>query len=56
MYTIYAAPDKVLCDGYAKTSVGGRVSAPTEEALALWKEMTEEEADILIAENTVEEE
>ena len=51
LVTIQAAPDMVLCDGYSKTSVGGKVTAGAGSDISAWKEMTEAEADALIEAN-----
>ena len=48
---IQADADKVLCDGYSKTSLGGKVYGK-EESLEEWQEMTEAAAEALIAANT----
>lgn len=54
---ITADEGMVLCDGYVKTSVrengrGGTVTMPyTTKTNIPWQEMTDEEADALIAEN-----
>lgn len=50
-----ASDNKVLCDGYVKTSLGGCVYCP-EADVEKWSEMTEAEADALIlANNPVDE-
>lgn len=54
--TLQADPDKVLCDGYTKTSLGGKVTAGAGTDLSAWQEMTEVEADALIEANTPKEE
>lgn len=47
---VKADPDKVLCDGYSMTDLGGCVYSKDTEALdADWKEMTFAEAEELIA-------
>ena len=48
---IVADVDKVLCNGYTKTSLGGRVYCATVPIVD-WEEMTEAEADALIAANS----
>ena len=48
-----ADPDKVLCDGRSRTSLGGMVEGGSD--LSMWTEMTETEADKLIAENEAKE-
>lgn len=54
--TLQADADKVLCDGYAKTSLGGRVTVSAYADYSVWQEMTEAEADAIIAENIPPEE
>lgn len=56
MIVLQADSDKVLCDGYTKTSLGGRITAPEGTDLSVWAEMSEAEADALILANTPEEE
>ena len=56
LVTIQADADKVLCDGYSKTSLGGKVTAGENTDLSVWQEMTEAEADALIEANKPEEE
>jgi hypothetical protein len=56
LITLQADADKVLCDGYSKTSVGGSVIAGSMNDLSGWVEMTEAEADALIEANTPKEE
>lgn len=53
---IQADSDKVLCDGYTKTSVGGKITAKEDTDLTEWQEMNEAEADALIAKNIEPEE
>lgn len=55
MIVLQADAEKVLCDGYTKTSLGGRVTAPEGTDLSAWIEMTEAEADALIEENAPDE-
>lgn len=55
MIALNAPEGKVLCDGYSKTSVGGKVFLPDTADQAVWVEMTEAEADVLIASNSDEE-
>ena len=55
MITLNASEGKVLCDGYSATSVGGRVFLPDTADTSVWVEMTEAEADALIASNSDEE-
>ena len=51
-YERTAATDKVLCNGYTCTGLGGTVIAPTEEELYTdWQELSVEEAELLIASN-----
>lgn len=53
---LQADADKVLCDGYAMTSVGGRVTVSAHADYSVWQEMTEAEADAWIeAEEATEE-
>lgn len=54
MITLNAPDGKVLCDGYSKTSVGGKVFLPDTADQTVWVEMTEVEADALIASNSDE--
>ena len=54
LVTIQADADKVLCDGYSKTSVGGKVTAGVGTDLSVWQEMTEAEADAMIEANKEE--
>lgn len=51
---IQADAGKVLCDGATKTSVGGCVLSVNTAILDTWQEMTEAEADALIAETEAE--
>ena len=53
---IQAAEDKVLCNGYTKTSLGGTVTIGANSDVTAWVEMTEAEADALIEANTPKEE
>ena len=46
---IQADADKVLCDGSSMTSLGGRVTNKDTAVLDTWQEMTEAEAEALIA-------
>ena len=46
---IVADADKVLCDGFNMTGLGGRVTNKDTAALDVWQEMTEAEAEALIA-------
>lgn len=55
MITLNAPEGKVLCDGCSKTSIGGKVFLPDTAASSVWVEMTEAEADTLIAANSEEE-
>lgn len=55
MITLNAPEGKVLCDGYSKTSIGGKVFLPDTADSSVWVEMTEAEADALIASNSDEE-
>lgn len=55
MITLNAPTGKVLCDGYSKTSIGGKVFLPDTADQTAWAEMTEAEADALIAANSDEE-
>ena len=55
MLTLNAPEGKVLCDGCSKTSVGGKVFLPDTADTSVWVEMTEAEADALIASNSDEE-
>jgi len=41
----------VLCAGFTRTGLGGVVRGSADADLSMWKEMTIEEADVLIAEN-----
>ena len=52
MITLNAPEGKVLCDGYSKTSIGGKVFLPDTADQTVWSEMTEAEADALIAVNS----
>lgn len=52
---VEAAEGMVLCDGNSMTGLGGRVYAKDAASLELWQEMTEAEADVLIAMNSDEE-
>ena len=54
MQVLRAAEGMVLCDGTSHTSPGGSVYAPAGDDLSSWEEMTEAEADVLIAKNTAE--
>lgn len=54
MLVLRAAEGMVLCDGISHTSPGGAVYAPAGDDLSSWVEMTEAEADALIAQNTAE--
>ena len=56
LIVLQAAEDKVLCDGYTKTSVGGTVTIGANSDVTAWVEMTEAEADALIEANTPKEE
>lgn len=56
LIVLQAAEDKVLCDGYTKTSVGGTVTTGANSDVTAWVEMTEAEADALIEANTPKEE
>lgn len=47
---VLADPDKVLCNGSAMTRLGGRISANDTAVLDTYQEMTEAEAEALIAE------
>lgn len=49
---IKADDDKVLCDGYVATGLGGKVYNVNTAALENWQEMTRAEADALIEANT----
>ena len=51
---IQAAEDKVLCNGYTKTGMGGSVTIGANSDVSDWVEMTEAEADALIESNTSE--
>jgi hypothetical protein len=53
---IQAAEDKVLCNGYTKTSLGGTVTLGANSNVSDWVEMTEAEADAIIEANAPEEE
>ena len=53
MQVLRAAEGMVLCDGISHTSPG-YVYAPAGDDLSCWVEMTEAEADALIAQNTAE--
>lgn len=55
MITLNAPEGKVLCDGYSKTSIGGKVFLPDTADQTVWAEMTDEAADALIAANSEEE-
>lgn len=55
MITLNATEGKVLCDGHSKTSIGGKVFLPDTADTSVWVEMTEAEADTLIAANSDEE-
>lgn len=55
MITLKASEGKVRCDGYGKTTVGGCVYLPDTADSSVWVEMTEAEADTLIASNSDEE-
>lgn len=55
MITLNAPEGKVLCDGYSKTSIGGKVFLPDTANQTVWSEMTDEAADALIASNSDEE-
>jgi hypothetical protein len=48
---LQAAEDKVLCNGYTKTSVGGSVTVGAGSDVTAWVEMPEAEADALIEAN-----
>lgn len=56
LVTLQADPGMVLCDGYTKTRLGGKVTAGADADLSSWQEMTEAEADALIEANTPKEE
>lgn len=51
---LHAAEDKVLCNGYTKTAVGGSVTIGVNSDVEAWVEMTEAEADALIEANAPE--
>lgn len=55
LVTLHAAEDKVLCNGYTKTSIGGTVTIGANSDVTVWMEMTEAEADALIEANTPKE-
>lgn len=55
MITLNAPEGKVLCDGYSKTSIGGKVFLPDPADTSAWVEMADTEADALIASNSDEE-
>ena len=44
---IVADADKVLCDGFSMTGLGGRVTNQDTTVLDTWQEMTEAEAEAL---------
>lgn len=50
MQILRASEGMVYCNGYSKTSIGGAVYLP-DGIEHEWREMTEEEADEIIAEN-----
>lgn len=52
LVTLQADKGMVLCDGFSKTSLGGKVTAGAGTDLSNWREMTEAEADALIEANT----
>lgn len=54
MQVLRAAEGMVLCDGISHTSPGGSVYAPAGDDLSSWVEMTEAEADALIARHEAE--
>ena len=49
MKILRAKEDMVYCDGFSKTSVGGAVYLPDNADETVWVEMTDAEADTLIA-------
>ena len=55
LVVLQAAEDKVLCNGYTKTSVGGTVTIGANSDVTAWVEMPEAEADALIEANTPKE-
>ena len=48
---IQADTDKVLCNGYSMTGLGGKVSSKDTAILDAYQEMTYEEAEALVAYN-----